>query len=293
MAARAPSGCEGGSTRTSRIPVPQWIAEAPFEDRGAGNGQLSLSCGPGLARRTTTIVCDIGRLCHVVKFADVAEGRTTSVFQDAVRLLLLIAAAADPLAKPHPADAPAEAVAVLHSQVLLQKLDFWLRNPDYLADELLTRFETEGNDDDLELARQILESDEPEVRSYQMLRYLFGAYEPLDEALSVLSTPGLIIRRRQGIPGHTAQHDYYLTNAGRDAAQQIVSSVPELTYYVERSKLVADLADGRRGSALRDIQYLQPEYADAELGTRIVGIAERARARLRDLLNARQQGETR
>ncbi len=69
------------------------------------------------------------------------------------------------------------------SQALLQKLDFWLRNPDYLADELITRFETEGNDDDLELARQILQSDEPEVRSYQMLRYLFGAYEPLDSSL--------------------------------------------------------------------------------------------------------------
>jgi hypothetical protein len=55
------------------------------------------------------------------------------------------------------------------------------------------------------LARQILESDEPEVRSYQMLRYLFGAYEPLDEALSVLRSPGLVIRRKQGAAGHTVR----------------------------------------------------------------------------------------
>lgn len=219
-------------------------------------------------------------------FDQVARGRTTSVYQDAVRLLLLIAQAAEPLTISPLEAAPADAVAVLHSQVLLQKLDFWLRNPDYLADELISRFEREGDREDLELARQILESDEPEVRSYQMLRYLFGAYEPLDEALSVLRTPGLVIRRRRGVQGRTAQHDYYLTTSGRYAAQKIVETAPELAYYVERAKLVADLAAGRRGSVLRDIQYLQPEYADAEIGTRIVGIADRARRRLKDALGS-------
>lgn len=220
----------------------------------------------------------------MASFEEVADGRTTSVFQDAVRLLLLIDAASEPVPDPRPTETPADAVAVLHSQVLLQKLDFWLRNPDYLADELISRFERDDNAEDLELARDILDSDEPEVRSHQMLRYLFGAYEPLDEALSVLRTPGLVIRRKLGSAGHTTQHDYYLTASGRTAAQTIVDTAPDLSYYVERSVLVADLAAGRRGSALRDIQYLQPEYADAALGTRIVGIVDRARQRLKHAL---------
>ncbi len=219
----------------------------------------------------------------------VADGRTTSVYQDAIRLLLLIDAAAGPLPDPRPVQTPSDAVAVLYSQVLLQKLDFWLRNPDYLADELISRFERDGNSEDLDLARNILESDEPEVRSYQMLRYLFGAYEPLDEALSVLRTPGLVIRRKHGNSVHVTQHDYYLTTSGRTAAQTIIDTVPDLSYYAERSTLVADLAAGRRGSALRDIQYLQPEYADAALGTYIAGIADRARQRLADAL-ARAEG---
>lgn len=117
-------------------------------------------------------------LGQVADFERVADGRTTSVYQDAVRLLLLIAAAAEPLPTPPSDDTPDDAVAVLHTQVLLQKLDFWLRNPDYLADELISRFELDGDPEDLNLAREILDSDEPEVRSYQMLRYLFGAYEP-------------------------------------------------------------------------------------------------------------------
>lgn len=234
---------------------------------------------------------DPDTLNYVASLEQIADGRTTSVYQDAVRLLLLLDAAAELLPTPHPSDAPADAVAVLRSQLLLQKLDFWLRNPDYLADELISRFERDGNVEDLELARSILESDEPEVRSHHMLRHLFGAYEPLDEALSVLRTPGLVIRRRQGNVGRTAQHDYYLTASGRAVAQKIVDSAPDLSYYVERSALVADLAAGRRGSALRDIQYLHPEYADAALGTHIAGIASRARRRLRDALTSVEKGE--
>lgn len=75
--------------------------------------------------------------------------RSTSVMQDSVRLLMLIGAASEPLADPAPADAPEGAVAVLRGQMLLQALDFWLRNPDYLADELLNRYEAEGDPDDL------------------------------------------------------------------------------------------------------------------------------------------------
>lgn len=60
----------------------------------------------------------------MANFEQIADGRTTSVYQDAVRLLLLIAAAAEPLPHPGPTNAPPDAVAVLRSQVLLQKLDF-------------------------------------------------------------------------------------------------------------------------------------------------------------------------
>jgi hypothetical protein len=74
-----------------------------------------------------------------------------------------------------------------------------------------------------------------------MLRYLFGAYEPLDEALSVLRTPGLVIRRKRGVPGRTTQHDYYLTECGRDVASvcprcvpQLVANVPVFTSRAQR-----------------------------------------------------------
>ncbi len=219
-----------------------------------------------------------------------APDRSTSVLQDVVRLLLLISVAAEPLGVPRPPRAPDDAVAVVESQVRLQKLDFWVRNPDYLANELLSRYEDGGDPADLHEAERILLSEEPEVRSYRMLRHLFGAYEELDEALALLATPRLVLqRRRHG--GERARTDYYLTADGARAAERAVRQAQSLNYYVDRTRLVLDLADGRRGGQLRDVQYLQQEYRDAAHGSQIGGIAGRARARLQAVLARQASGE--
>jgi hypothetical protein len=219
---------------------------------------------------------------------DGQAGPTTSRMQDAVRLLLLIDGAAEPLADPPPPQAPPGAIAVLRTQVALQKMDFWMRNPDYLANELLDRYEDTGAANLLAEAERILMSEEPEVRRYPMLRYRFGAYEPLDGALSILSSVGLVLRRREGRPGHTRQHNYYLTAAGRSVAREVVADVPELSYYVDRVALLVRLTSGYGGTQLKDIQYDQQEYAEAALNTRIQSIAPRVRSRLLAMTGAVQ-----
>lgn len=211
----------------------------------------------------------------------------TSRMQDAVRLLLLIANASEALPSPPPDGVPAGAVAVFRTQVALQKMDFWLRNPDYLAEFLLDRFEETGDPAFREQARTILTSEEPEVRRYPMLRYRFGAYEPLDEALSVLAAAGLVFRRREGTPGHTRQHNYYLTEKGRSVARDMITDVPDLKYYVDRVRLLVELTGGIGPSALKNMQYEQPEYANAEWHTRIQTIAPRVRERLA-IIDARE-----
>ncbi|WP_232550195.1 hypothetical protein [Propioniciclava soli] len=200
--------------------------------------------------------------------------------QDAVRLLLLVDGAAEPLGDPPPPAAPDGAVGVLRTQVLLQKLDFWLRNPDYFANMLLDRFEEGGDVALLDHAERILTSEEPEVRRYPMLRYRFGAYEPLDSALSVLAGAGLVFRRREGTPGRTRQHNYYLTGLGRQVARDIVAQEPVLQYYVDRVALLVEVTAGRGGTELKDEQYLQQEYADTTYNTRIGAISSRVRGRL-------------
>src|SRR4051794_16842847 len=108
----------------------------------------------------------------------------TTRMQDAVRILMLINRAAEPLTAPPDGDeALATAIGLVRTQVRLQKLDFWVRNPDYLANELLSDYENGDHDVALlGIAGDILDSEEPELRRYPMLRYLFGAYEDLEDA---------------------------------------------------------------------------------------------------------------
>lgn len=207
--------------------------------------------------------------------------------QDAVRILMLIDKAAEPVngATLAAADPPlATVVGVVRTQVRLQKLDFWVRNPDYLANELLNDYE-DGDQDAtlLQMAGQILDSEEPELRRYPMLRYLFGAYEDLEDALSVLRQADLVIRRKKGRPGNVTRTDYYFTQAGEVLAARIRKDFPDLAWYSTRAALVVLLADGQGATTLKDRQYLIDEYIKTPHGVRIPSITDRARRRLADI----------
>ncbi|MGW0359356.1 hypothetical protein [Nocardia nova] len=215
-------------------------------------------------------------------------------FADAIRLLLLIAGTADPLDEISAKGAPATAVAVVRSESRLQKLDFWLRNPDYLADELLNDYEREHDSQALEIAGSILDSEEPEICAIPMLRYLFGAFEHLDRALSVLVAPRLLmIETKRNVTGKVIQDNYYLTQKGREIADRATAEFPELAWYTERAVLVRALADatGHTGLALRKRQYLQRDYASTPVGEMIPSIAEQARKRLAQLRVATLDGD--
>lgn len=207
----------------------------------------------------------------------------TTRMQDAVRILMLIDKAAESVTEADVADdtALATAVGVVRSQVRLQKLDFWVRNPDYLANELLNDYENGDQDQALlGLAGDILDSEEPELRRYPMLRYLFGAYEDLEDALAVLRQADLVVRRKKGRPGHVVRTDYFLLQSGRDMVSKIRTEFQDLIWYSARSALVVQLADQQGATQLKDRQYIVEEYLNTPHGMRIPSITERARQRL-------------
>jgi hypothetical protein len=214
-------------------------------------------------------------------------------FSDAIRLLLLIAAVADPLNEAEQQAAPKDAVAVLRAEGRLQKLDFWLRNPDYLADELLNDYEREKEAINLELAGDILDSDEPEICAIPMLRYLFGAFEYIDQAMSILAAPRLVVVVPRRTTERVLQDNYYLTGKGRDLAARATEQYPVLAWYTQRAHLVRALAEatGHSALALRKRQYLQRDYAQTPLNEVIPSIADRARTRLARLRAEAEQGE--
>ncbi|MBV9024816.1 MAG: hypothetical protein JO362_13750 [Streptomycetaceae bacterium] len=211
--------------------------------------------------------------------------RRASRWQDSVRLLLLIDAAAKPAAGGE--SVPLTAVGMVHTQVRLQKLDFWVRNPDYLAFELMNEYAAALDVPRLlDLASQILESEEPDLRRFPMLRYKYGAFEELDDALAPLVERGLLRKTQILGQDRVVEHIYFLLERGREVARSMVAEAPALEWYAERTRLVVDLVDGLGGTQLKNRQYLLRDYADTPWGKHIAPITEQARARLQGLKSA-------
>lgn len=213
---------------------------------------------------------------------DVTEIAVASERQTAIRLLACIRAAGDTQNAAHYGS---DIICVLRAQSRLQALEFWMRNPDYLANELLTEFELSKERDLLKIAQGIFEDREPDLRRLPMVRYLFGAFEPLDNALAILRAADLVRIKREGIPGgKIREHLYLLTVAGRDALDRLASLAPELAWYRDRAAIVARVAGTQGGKALKDRQYLQAEYAGTELSHVIQPVTDRVLARLAKIM---------
>lgn len=202
--------------------------------------------------------------------------------QTATRLLVMLDVLGDPT------DASCEvdsAVSVVTSLTRVQKLDFWLRNPDYLADELLTELE-DGRvrlDKVQPHVRRMLDGDAPSLHLYPMERYLYGAYEFIDDALSVLKMYGQITNKRATDSGSKARRDYYLLQTGRDTLTSMRAQIPELGWYDGQAEAISLISDASIGATAKRRQYEQPEYRETSHGDLIPSILDRVRDRAMQL----------
>lgn len=175
---------------------------------------------------------------------------------------------------------------IFRGEARLHAFDFWMRNPDYLASELLDAYETTGNATYRQAAEGIFASDEPDLRRIPMIRYLFGAYERLDDALSLLRSRDLV--RITGIKGKIKVHEtnFILTVRGVNVCSTAVIQEPVLEWYADRAALVANIAGTRGGGALKEKQYEQATYAQTQLGGIIPPIGLEVQRRLNQLKQA-------
>ncbi|ALG75316.1 hypothetical protein VY88_24910 [Azospirillum thiophilum] len=209
-----------------------------------------------------------------------AEAHTAQK-RNAVRILFIL----DQCGSDPGRDPPEDAVGVIKAEKRLQALDFWVRNPDYLAAELLTLFETSRNAEFFHAADQVMGGDEPEIRRLGMLRFLFGAWEQIDDAMATLESLGLAkVRKSVNREKRQVQRtDFFLLRKGRELGTQLVDEAPLLRWYRDRAALVASVAGNDSGNQLKKRQYVQAEYQGAKYGDMIVPIKERVLARLAKL----------
>jgi hypothetical protein len=206
----------------------------------------------------------------------------TARSRDAIRILFILDQAGSAPSK----DDPPGTAKVLQAEKRLQALDFWVRNPDYLAHEYLERFESSGRADAdlLAAAAEIMQGDEPELRRLGMLRFMFGAFEAVDTAIAKLASVGMVdVRRRFNAAGNkVTRTDYLLLSPGQVLAAEIAGQ-PPLDWYARRAGQAAFIAGSLNGGQLKKRQYGVPEYVDQGWGRVIPPIEAKVRARLAEL----------
>jgi hypothetical protein len=178
-----------------------------------------------------------------------------------------------------------QAMKVIRATSRLAKLDFWVRNPDYLADELLTDIENGSLDAKLGLphAERLLTGSAPLMHLYPMQRYKYGAWELPDNAFAVLKYLGLADQKRVlelGAEGATrARRDYFLFREGAARVVEMRAQVPQTEWYDQQADAIALLNVGSTGAAAKLRQYDQPDYASTPIGATIGPILDRVRER--------------
>lgn len=199
----------------------------------------------------------------------------TTTAQDAIRLLFILVRGSESIS-----DHPNGYVGIFEGKAKLHALDFWVRYPDFLAYELLNKYDETKDNFYLIKAKEILDSREPDLRSIPMIRYRFGAFDDLNESLSILISKGLVYQSGDKSQQAIKHYDYYLTLLAFQLVGTITAEFPVLTWYDERARLVKQIAGSKGGSTLKDIQYQHMSYATTRLGSQIPSIKNQVIKRL-------------
>jgi hypothetical protein len=164
----------------------------------------------------------------------------------------------------------------------LQKLDFLVRYPAYLAFELteLHRLGVPAAADKGAVQRSVqlvLRSREPELRTLPFRKFWRGAYEPIDHVeawwyAKELVYVGIEPRGEAGSVGRPQKH-YFLTVRGEEAAQALPAAVEHSRWYVERIRLIHRFFGALTPPQVKSLQYAHPSYRAAQIGEFIPDLA--------------------
>jgi hypothetical protein len=120
----------------------------------------------------------------------------------------------------------------------------------------------------------IFDRDEPDVRIIKVLRWRYGAYDHIQDALAILSARNLVKPMKKKIPTGS-QHDFLIFSTASSFLAAAVQDQPALKWYQDRTRLALLIAGDKSGSSLKDMQYEAPEYENTLMSAVIPSIKGR------------------
>lgn len=170
---------------------------------------------------------------------------------------------------------------VFKSEVKIQALDFLIRNPDYLAYELLTlsNDDPEINRQEVKrIVKQIFGNDEPTIRRVEMERFFYGAYEDIDNIIAFLHGIGFVdFESKRRTDGRVGNKMYYISNNAVDKIQNNLKGIVSINWYFDRCALIKKFFADASGSELKISQYKIDEYKNTLYKTYISEITEKVK----------------
>ena len=201
----------------------------------------------------------------------------TSNYRERLRILLILYFFSEPIEDP----TDSRLARVFESEVKIQKIDFLLRYPSYFCFELL-QLHKETNIPDESTVKTIIKNvfhnSEPELKTDEMRRFFYGAYEELDSIIAYLTAVDLVIfKSRKSVGLLNIQKQYYLTKLGIDRIEKGLMAVPAARWYFDRCELILQYFGDLSGSQLKNRQYAIEIYRDTPLNTYIADVEEQVR----------------
>ena len=153
---------------------------------------------------------------------------------------------------------------ILKSEQRIQKIDFLLRNPDYLSYELLeiAKIDLAQRYVIKNIIKEIFDNEEPVLRRLEMEKFFYGAWEDIDNVIAFLKSFGFIdftSKKSSGLKT-TIEKRYFITEFAIEKFENAIDSLPALKWYGDRCNLIKQYFGDLSGGQLRISQYQIPEY---------------------------------
>lgn len=201
----------------------------------------------------------------------------SSKLRDRLRILLILYFFSEDRTHPKLSDC----VKLLESEVKIQKIDFLLRYPSYFCYELILLIRDRQIKDGEEIKaiiKEIFGSKEPQIRTQEMQRFFFGAFEKLDNVIAFLKSLNLIhYESDRSIDGRIVNKKYWVTKKACNAIKNSLLELESIKWYSERCKLIHSFFGGLSGTELKEMQYEIEEYKNASLNSYIQDIEQKTK----------------